>query len=76
MGTGRCGYILFSGQVISQMPESWFSDGSVVTHPLQGMARFLSHLADLLDRITITSPHQERNKTRCDPFGVSYLYAL
>lgn len=50
--------------IISKLPPSWFSEGSTVTRPLQGMARYLTHLAELLHRASITSPDHEKKKTR------------
>lgn len=51
-------------QIISHLPESWYQEGSVVTRPLQGLVRYLVHLAELLHRASIASPDIQRQKTR------------
>ena len=43
---------------------SWYKDGSVVTCPLQGLVRFLVHLAEQLHRASIGQLDLERKSTR------------
>ena len=51
-------------QIISLIPTSWYKDGSVVTRPLQGLVRFLVHLAEQLHRASIGQPDVERKNSR------------
>ncbi len=51
-------------QLVSLLPASWYSDGSVVTRPLEGLVRYIVHLVECLDRAAAGQNNVERNTTR------------
>lgn len=59
--TCRSGFLF---QVVSLIPTSWYKDGSMVTRPMQGLVRFLVHLAEQLHRASIGQPDLERKTAR------------
>ena len=51
-------------QVLAKLPEAWFSEGVMMKVSLQGMDRYLEHLAEALDRSSIGHSDMERKKTK------------